>query len=112
MKKNRRHTPKNYDGTGKTSHRIGDVIPAVLRSIGAVYSTRPDLVLAAWPQVVGPRVAPMTEAVRFSDGILTVKVKNSTLHSLLSQHDKGRILKSLREKFPRTPIHNVVFKMG
>ena len=54
----------------------------------------------------------MTQAVAFADGVLVVKVKNSTLHSLLSQNDKLRILTMLRQKFPRVEIHNICFRIG
>ncbi|MCP5470085.1 MAG: DUF721 domain-containing protein [Chlamydiales bacterium] len=94
-----------------TARHIRDVLPRVMRNIGKVYSDRPDLVLKAWPEIVGSKLAPMTRAISFIDGILVVHVKNSTLHSLLVQHDRPRILKSLRSKFPKTTIKSVVFRL-
>jgi hypothetical protein len=41
-----------------------------------------------------------------------VKVKNSTLHSLLSQNDKPRILQLLRQQFPNAEIKNIYFRIG
>lgn len=111
MKKARR-TPKNYDGTQITSHRVSDVLSKALLQIGEVYQGRPDLVLAAWPEIVGEKLVGMTQAASFVDGILTVKVKNSTLYSLLNQHDKPRLLHMLRQKFPGTPIKTIVFRIG
>ncbi|MBA3722377.1 MAG: DUF721 domain-containing protein [Parachlamydiaceae bacterium] len=107
-----RRTPKNYDGTESTTHRVCDLLPSVLSKIGDVYNQRPDLVLAAWPAVIGPKLASMTQAVSFSEGILVVKVKNSTLHSLLSQNDKPRIVNILRQKFPKVQIKNIYFRIG
>jgi len=89
-----------------------ELLPEVLRQIGAVFEERPDIVLAAWPEVIGEKLAPMAQAVSFYNGILVVKVKNSTLYSLLSQRDRPRILRSLRSRFPRTKILNIVFRMG
>lgn len=108
----RRRTPKDYDGPGLTTHRMSELLPTVLADISEVYKERPDLILAAWPEVIGQRLANMTQAIAFSDGVLTVKVKNSTLHSLLSQNDKPRILNSLRQKFPRITIKNIMFRIG
>ncbi len=105
-------TPKNYDGTKVTTHQMSDLLPVVLEKISEMYKDRPDLVLAAWPQVVGPKLANMTTAVSFQEEILTIKVKNSTLHSLLSQYDKPRILSALRAKFPTLKIKNVYFRKG
>lgn len=110
--KNRNRKPRNYDGIDLTSQPVAQILPRVLGKIGATYKQRPDLILAAWPELVGERLAPMTQAMSFVDGVLTVRVKNSTLHSLLNTKDKARILRSLREKFPQTTIKNVLFKLG
>lgn len=112
MTKKYRRTPRNYDGSAPTSHRVQDVLPTVLEKLGSVYESRPDLILASWPDVIGPRLATMTKAESFVDGVLTVKVNNSTLHSLLSQNDRPRIVKLLRQKFPKVTIRTVLFKMG
>jgi hypothetical protein len=112
MQKYRRQRPRGYDGTSLTSHHIRDLLPSVLRSIGEVYQERPDLILAAWPEVIGEKLAAMTQAASFELGILTVKVKNSTLYSLLTQNEKPRLLRSLRDKFPKITIKNILFRMG
>lgn len=112
MRKNNRRTPKNYDGTEPTTHKMTDLLSDVVAHIRENYKDRPDLVLAAWPEVMGPQLASMTQAISFADGILHVKVKNSTLHSLLSQNDKAKIIASLKTKFPRIQIKNIVFRIG
>lgn len=107
-----RRTPKNYDGTGVTSHRISALLPEALAQIGSQYQQRPDLVLAAWPEIIGKQLSGMTQAISFNEGVLVVRVKNSTLYSLLSQNEKPRILGSLRQKFPNMLIKTVIFRMG
>jgi hypothetical protein len=98
--------------TALTTRHIRELLPDLLAGIGTVYQNRPDLVLAAWPDVIGKDLASMTQALSFNEGILTVKVNNSTLYSLLSQHDKPRILKSLRDKFAGTVIKTIHFQLG
>ena len=105
-------TPRDYDGSGVTTHRMSELLSVVLTDIGEVYEERPDLVLASWPEVIGQKLAHMTQAVSFIDGVLLVKVRNSTLYSLLNQHDRPKILNSLRQKFPKIPIKNIVFRIG
>ncbi len=107
-----RRNPKNYDGTKLTTHKVGDLLPYVLDKIGDAYQDRPDLILSAWPDIIGPRLAPMTQAISFVDGILNVKVKNSTTFSLLNQYNKPVILSSLRKKFPKVDIRSVIFRIG
>jgi hypothetical protein len=104
--------PKNYDGTGLTTRRIGEILPLVLSKIGEVYHQKADLIIAMWPNIIGPDLAKMAQAVSFSNGILVVKVKNSTLHSLLSQNEKTRLLRLLRGKFPQIEIKSIYFRIG
>ncbi len=89
-----------------------DLLPHVLAKVGEIYQQRSDLILATWPDIVGVRLATMTHAVSFSDAVLFVKVKNSTLHSLLNQHEKLRLLNKLRQKFPHVEIKNICFRIG
>lgn len=112
MVKTLRRTPKNYDGTQTTTHRVHDLLPLVLDKIGEAYQDRPDLILAAWPDVIGAKLASMTKAVSFDRGVLVVKVKNSTLYSLLKQHDKEKVLHKLRGMFPKVEINNIYFQIG
>jgi hypothetical protein len=95
-----------------TNKQIQDILPGILGQIGALQRDRPDLVVAAWADVIGSKLAPMAQAVCFEKGVLVVKVKNSTLYSLLTQHERGRLLKSLREKFPSLEIKNIHFRIG
>jgi hypothetical protein len=112
VQKANRRTPKNYDGTATTTHKVSDLLSEVVGKIRHNHQERPDLVLAAWPEVIGPQLAAMTQAISFVDGILLVKVKNSTLHSLLSQNDKSKIIAGLKTKFPRLQLKNIVFRIG
>lgn len=112
MKKHYRRTPKYYDGTEVTSHHMNELLPKVLANIGQVYQNRADLILAAWPEVIGPQLAGMTQAISFIEGVLVVKVKNSTLHSLLNQNEKQRMVAVLRKKFPDTEIKTIAFRIG
>lgn len=112
LKNNYRRTPRNYDGTEVTSRKISDLLPYVLSEIGGIYQQRPDLLLAAWPEIIGAKLAPMTEAASFSDGVLFVKVRNSSLLSLLIQNEKNRLLSLIRKKFPSIKIDNIIFRLG
>lgn len=103
---------RNGDGTALTSSQLRDILPSVLNAIGAAYGERGDLVMAAWPELVGPELAQMAEAISFREGVLNVRVHNSTLYALLAQRERPRLLKSLRLKFPKTEIRNIAFRMG
>lgn len=89
-----------------------DLLPRVLFAISEKYQDRPDLILATWPSIIGEKLASMTEAVSFNEGTLVVKVKNSTLYSLLVHNEKRRLLEALKKKFPKVDIRSIHFKMG
>ncbi len=111
MKKSLRRTPRHYDGTELTTHKIGDILPLILAEVGEVYSDRPDLILAAWADLIGPQLAPMTQATAFKDGVLFVRVSNSTLYSLLSNRKSIGFCNSLQRSFPKANIRNIIFRM-
>ncbi len=108
----KRANPKYYNGTAVTSHKLRELLPKTLRHIGAQVRQRSDLVLATWPEVVGPKIAAMTRAHKFHEGVLEVRVSNSTLLSLLIQTDKKRIIASLRRRLPEASIRDVYFRIG
>ena len=88
------------------------IIPGLLEEIGTKFGKRPDLVLHAWPEIIGERLAPMTRALSFHGGVLQVKVNSSTLYSLLSGSEKAKMVEKLRKLFPSIEIKNILFKMG
>lgn len=107
-----KRTPQNYDGSKVTSHHVTNLLHYVMSSIGNNFEARPDLILAAWPSIVGQHVASSSEATAFTDGVIHIKVRNSTLLSLLSKHERTRLLAIFRSRFPSVQIRGIMFKMG
>lgn len=103
-------TPRNYDGVQNTNRDIRKLLPEALEKIGEKFQDQGSLVLEAWPEIIGKEIAPMTKAVSCEDGVLTVQVKNSTLHSLLSGQEKGRILFQVQKRFPYVKVQKIVFR--
>ncbi|HSX03777.1 MAG TPA: DUF721 domain-containing protein [Rhabdochlamydiaceae bacterium] len=98
--------------TEKATKELSEMLPSLMKKMQKLQSDTPQQILTSWPLIVGEKWASMTKAASFSDGILIVKVKNSSLLSVLSQHEKQRLLKSLREKFPSCTIQEIRFCMG
>lgn len=98
--------------TRNTNKHIADILPKVLDRIAKIHSDRPDLILLAWPELIGEKLRAMTQAVSFREGVLVVHVKNSTLLSILAQQEKKRLLQELRGKFPSVSIRDLVFRLG
>ena len=106
------YKPFEYYGTKLTSKLMQNLLPNILEKIGKNQENRGDLILASWPEIIGEKLAKMTQAFSFEAGVLTVKVKNATLYSLLSQHEKPKLLENLQKKFPGVDIKTIVFRMG
>ena len=87
MARNLKRTPKNYDDIEPTGKVLSSLLPEWLAKASFRFQDRPDLILLAWAEIIGEKLSPMTTAVSFINGILTVKVKNSSLYSLLVQHE-------------------------
>ncbi|HSX25868.1 MAG TPA: DUF721 domain-containing protein [Chlamydiales bacterium] len=102
-------TPRNYHGIFSPIKRISDLLPEVVGEIGQKMSDPREEIFKFWFELIGEKMGPLTEPVSFEDGVLTVKVKSSTLYGLLCQHEKPRLLQRLKEKFS---IRNIIFRVG
>lgn len=102
-------TPKYFDGTARTTKTLAELLPDALNGIRNRSGNQGDEIFSFWSEVIGGKMGPLTEPVSFVDEVLTVKVKSSTLYSLLCQHERGRLLKELQKKFT---IRNIVFRIG
>lgn len=105
-------TPKNFDGTEPPGKPIDVLLSKILNDISRQSGQQGAEILKSWGNVIGPKFEKLTEAVSVQDGVLTVKVKSSTLYSLLCQHEKPRLLARLKELFPRAAIRDIVFRIG
>jgi hypothetical protein len=95
-----------------TNKLLVNLLPKMLEQIAAMQKDRPDLIVSAWQEIIGEKFSPMAKAIGFENGILMVKVSNSTLYSLLAQHEKKRLLQMLRKKFPSIEIKTIHFRIG
>ena len=104
-----RRTPRNFDGTSPTGKSIADLLPDVLKEIRTKAGQQTDEIFLFWKELIGDKMGPLTEPISFDEGVLIVKVKSSTLYSLLCYHERPRLMKRLQEKFS---IRSLVFRIG
>ena len=107
-----KRTPRNYDGSEPTGKIIGELLPEILTNLSGKFKDQPHLILEAWPEIVGERVSKMTRAVSFKEGMLEVRVRNSSLLSLLVEHEKSRLLALFQKRFPKVRFQDIFFKIG
>jgi hypothetical protein len=102
-------TSRNYSGTENPQKKLTDLLPDYLSHLDKKVQDPKEAVFRFWFELMGEKMGPLTEPVSFCDQVLTVKVKSSTLYSLLVTHERPRLLKRLQEKFS---IRNLVFRVG
>jgi hypothetical protein len=105
----KKRTPRNYDGTYLPGKNLNDLLPRFMAEINQKKEEPREKVFKEWLDILGEKMGSMTEIISFLDGILTVKVKSSTLYSLLCQHEKPRLLRLLQKKFS---IRDIKFRIG
>lgn len=105
-------TPKNFDGTSSTSKSLNGLLKEALSEISEKSGRKGCEILQAWDEVLGPNFANRTKAASVQDGVLTVKVKSSTLYDLLSRYERPRLLEKLQEMFPEANLRDIVFRIG
>lgn len=110
--KNGRRHPKNYNGAKKTTWFASDLATLIVKRVTQTTEERPDLILAAWADMMGKERADRIQAERFVKGVLYVCVSNSMLFSLIRAREKEQYLNELRRRFPKTQIERIFFRMG
>jgi hypothetical protein len=95
-----------------TSRLAAEILPGLLNEIEKKKADNPNAIIACWKEIISPELLPMTKAVSFKEGALFVKVKSSTLYSLLCQYEKKKLLKKMQKKFSKEIVRNIIFKLG
>lgn len=102
-------TPRNYSGVENPAKKVADLLPEMLHDLGKKRGDPKEEIFRFWRELMGENRAALTEPVSYFDGVLTVKVKSSTLYSLLVSHERSSLLGRLQEKFS---IRNLIFRVG
>lgn len=56
--------------------RVGDILPAILKSTGLDRKLKEREILELWPEAVGPEIASRTEPIGIDKGVLHVYVEH------------------------------------
>jgi len=91
--------------------QIGEVLAGVLEDAGVLRQFERLGVLDLWPEIVGERVAAVTEARNVDDTVLIVEVRSSAWLMELNMM-KGDLLKRVNEHATETPMDRLVFVLA
>jgi len=73
---------------------MSGIIDKVIRSLGLSRNYDGWRVVSQWPEIVGKQIATKTRAIRFSEGVLYVAVKDAVWRQELAMRI-GEILKTI-----------------
>ena len=98
-------------GAENRPSQLGDVIESLVTSLGQAGKFYGWRMVVRWPEVVGPEIAEVARAVRFSEGVLTVVVEKDVWRQELEmQLDK--ILTKVRSQPGGRVVDKIVLKAG
>ena len=108
----KKRIPKNYDGPLPTGRMLQQFLPQLIAELSNKIKDQPEQIIAAWIEIVGQRIGRLSFAEKFEEGTLWVRVQNTTLNSLLIEHEKPRLIAAFQKKFPKVQFRDIVFRIG
>jgi predicted nucleic acid-binding Zn ribbon protein len=94
-----------------TSQPVGPLVAALMKDLGLSDRMTEEQIIAAWREIVGEFLAGHSKPSRLHEGILYVRVLQSSMMFELERTFRKEILEKLRKRFGRA-IRDVRFKMG
>ena len=89
--------------------KLSDGIGAVLRELGLGKKIRQYEVLDLWKEIVGEKIAGVTEAERITRGVLFVRVARPTWRNELV-YLKKELIEKINDAFRETIVTDIVFR--
>jgi predicted nucleic acid-binding Zn ribbon protein len=92
----------------KSPEAIGSIISAVLGERGYLAPCRELDVVRRWKEIVGEKIASVTDCARVDNGVLYVRVASASWRQEIS-YIKPHILETIQKETPCTSIRDIVF---
>jgi predicted nucleic acid-binding Zn ribbon protein len=89
-----------------------DVLPKLMQQLGLKERLHESEVIDAWKQIVGDFIASHSAPVSLKAGTLYVRVLQPALHYQFETISKSEILRKLKQRFGRTVIRDIRFRVG
>lgn len=98
--------------TADRTQSVADTLEKVMRQLGLAERLTEGQILAAWKDIVGEWFALHTCPDRIRDGVLYVRVVQSSVHYELDRNWKQRIIQKLKARFGGGKVRDVRFRVG
>jgi predicted nucleic acid-binding Zn ribbon protein len=91
---------------------VGETLEKVMRQLGLQERLTEVQILSAWKDIVGEWFALHTLPERIRDGILYVRVIQSSIHYELDRNWKPSIIQKLKARFGASRVRDIRFRVG
>jgi len=91
---------------------VGETLEAVMRKLGLQERLTESQILGAWKEIVGEWFSLHTCPDRIRDGVLYVRVVQSSIHYELDRNWKPKIVQKLKTRFGAGKVRDVRFRVG
>ena len=91
---------------------VGDILPKLMRHIKPRKNDGLKELRDVWPQLVGEAVAKRSRIAAYHSGEIILEVASSALRQDLGIFRREKLLESLREALPETPISGLKCRVG
>jgi predicted nucleic acid-binding Zn ribbon protein len=91
---------------------VGDTLEKVMRQLGLQERLTEGQILSAWKDIVGDWFALHTCPDRIRDGLLYVRVVQSSVFYELDRNCKARIIQKLKARFGASRVRDIRFRIG
>lgn len=88
---------------------IGAVIETLIKDFGIEKKIKGHQAVALWGEIVGEKIARVTEARKVEDGVLFVRVHNSVWRNELTMR-KLELIKMINDRMKRNTVSDIVFR--
>ncbi len=95
-----------------TAQQLGPVVEKLLGTLGLKQRIREEEIKAAWTDVVGEFLAKHAAPATLHQGVLSVHVLQPTVHFELERVWKRTLLTKLQERFGKTTVREIRFRLG
>ncbi len=86
---------------------LGDILKATIKELGIEKPIQQYEALVIWPQVVGEKIASVTEPKHIANGKLFIKVKNAAWRNELVFH-RSDLIRKMNEKTGRVTVRDII----
>lgn len=95
-----------------TARPVNGLVETVLGKLGLKTRIREEEIRAAWLEVVGDFLAKHSAPAALENGTLVVHVLQPTVHYELERVWKRKLLLKLQERFGKTTVREIRFRLG